>query len=501
MNIALVASEAIPFAKTGGLADVAGTLPKHFEHLGVDACVFLPLYRAVRKSGLPIESMSVEIKVPMSSDVIKGHVWRSRLPEANVTVYLIGRDSYFDRPELYGGKTDYEDNCERFTFFSRGVIEAIRALGLKIDVIHANDWQTALIPVYLKTLYKDDVLFRKTASLFTIHNLAYQGKFWHWDLPITGLDWSLFNMHALEFYGKLNFLKGGIVFADAVSTVSQRYAQEIMGPEFGCQLDAVLKTRQHELYGILNGIDPQVWNPAVDEKIPARYTPEKLDGKAVCKEALQKQCKLPVKPDVPILGFIGRLADQKGVDLIAAIVEHLMQSDLQLVVLGTGQQKYHTLLTEIAAKYPTKASINLTFNDALAHLIEAGSDMFLMPSRYEPCGLNQMYSLAYGTVPIVRATGGLADTVTNYMPEKLSAGWCNGFVFQDYAPEALLDAIQRALKLYVNRADWVELMKIGMKQDWSWARSAGQYVDLYKKVKAKADRRPVPPASTKGAAS
>ncbi|HUS59296.1 MAG TPA: glycogen synthase GlgA [Planctomycetota bacterium] len=487
MHIAFMTSEAAPFAKTGGLADVSGALPKHLhDDLGQDIAVIMPLYRAVRTSGQPIEPTGIEFEVPVGQVTRQAVIQRSHLPGSDVPVYLIQQDAYFDRDSLYGDKgVDYKDNCERFVFFSLAAIETVKRVFKSIDVIHCNDWQTALVPVYMQTLYANDPMISRAASVMSIHNLAYQGLFWHWDMRLTGLDWSLFHWKQLEYYGKLNLLKGGIVFSDSISTVSKRYAQEIQTTEYAVGLESVIRTRAEDLYGIINGIDYTVWNPEVDKLIPAQYTAKDLSGKLLCKCELQKQHKLPERPEVPLIGAISRLDKQKGFDLLADIIDDLMQDDIQFVLLGTGEAKYHTLFEQVARDYPQKACINLAFSNALAHQIEAACDMFLMPSRYEPCGLNQMYSLKYGTVPIVRSTGGLADTIVDYNEKTRNDEAANGFAFEEYTPRALLETIRRAVHAY-HGPDWHKLTVRGMKQDWSWARSAREYVEMYEKTMAKA---------------
>jgi len=481
MNIIFVASEVVPFAKTGGLADVAGSLPRFVEKLGHSVSIMMPLYAQVRQNYPEMEQVG-EVFFPVGESEREGQIYQSVLPDSSVTVYFIANDRYFDREELYGTHgTDYPDNSERFIFFSRAVVETLLKLDIEADVVHCNDWQTGLIPVYLRTIYNSHEKLRGTACLFTIHNIAYQGVFWHWDMKLTGLPWSLFNWRELEFYGKLNFMKGGIVFADIINTVSERYAQEIQTEEQGYGLDGVLRYRSDDLYGVLNGIDYSVWNPATDKLIPANYDRGNMAGKKVCKEHLQKRNNLPVS-DVPLIGMITRLAEQKGLDLVAGAIEEMMKRDLQFVLLGTGDKRYHDLFEEIGNRFPEKAGINLTFDNELAHQIEAGADMFLMPSRYEPCGLNQLYSLRYGTVPIVRRTGGLADTITDYSPEALATGEANGFAFDDYSSEALLATVDRALEVYADKESWRRLVDIGMGQDWSWNRSAKKYVELYEKA-------------------
>jgi starch synthase len=485
MKIVHVSPEIVPFAKTGGLADVVGALPGYIKAMQHDVCVFMPLYKQVKETIRDLTHVGVRVNVPIGSTLATGTVWRSVIPKTDVVVYFIQKDEYYHRDQLYGTpQGDFKDNSERFIFFARAVLEAMKMLQLKSDIVHCHDWQSALIPVYLKKLLANDAFFHKTRSVMTVHNIAYQGVFWHWDMKLTGLDWSLFNWKQLEFYGKLNFLKGGLVFADAVTTVSPRYAMEIQSPEFGAGLDGVLTERKKDLYGIINGIDYSIWSPETDKLIQATFSPKAMAGKQKCKEYLQKKSKLPIK-DAPVIGMIGRLADQKGMDIVAGCLDELMKQDVQLVILGTGEEKYHKLLNEVAVKFPSKVSVTIGFDNQLAHEIEAGADMFLMPSRYEPCGLNQLYSLKYGTVPIVRETGGLADTVTDTTPETLKSKTATGFMFKEVAAQALVGAIKRALATYANGKVWKQLMRTGMAQDWSWKSSAEKYVRLYKKLMAK----------------
>ena len=439
VNILLATSEAVPFAKTGGLADVCGALPIELARLGHQAAVILPAYRQTRYCGQPIEPLGIDFIVPIGSKMVTGHLLRSTMPGGKVPVYLVEQDQYYDRDELYSvdGK-DYIDNCERFVFFSRAVLEAIRLLDLQVDVLHVNDWQTGLIPAYLKIEYHSVPRYQRIASLLTVHNMSYQGQFWHWDMLLTGLDWKYFNWRQMEFHGNLNLLKTGMVFADSINTVSPRYAQEIQSSPLGCGLEGVLQYRRDVLSGILNGIDPHEWNPATDPHLAANYNAETVgQGKPICKAALQKELGLPQEPAAPLVGIVGRLIDQKGFDLVADVMQRWVQtSDVQWAILGTGQPKYHKLLETLAERFPQKVAVRLEFSNPLAHRIEAGADIFLMPSRFEPCGLNQLYSLQYGTVPLVRATGGLADTITGYDPQSPNPA-ANGFVFQEYSSLAL----------------------------------------------------------------
>jgi len=480
MKVLLLASEMVPFAKTGGLADVAGALPSALNRQGVDVTAFLPKYRCIGGGRFSLEPTGLTLSIPVGDRSVPCSIEKTLLPETAVPVYLVCCDEFFDRDGLYQDKgKDYPDNLERFTLFSRAVLEALKKLDIQPDVIHANDWQTALIPVYLKTQLAEDSFFRATKTLFTIHNLAYQGLFPKEKFPLTGLDQELFSIHGLEFYNKVNLLKGGLLFSDRLSTVSRRYSEEIQTPEYGCGLEGVLKDRREFLSGVLNGVDYQAWSPESDSLIAKNFSAKDLSGKAACKKALQKTYGLPQVPDAPLLGVISRLADQKGFDLLDEIFEDLMALSVQFVLLGTGDPKYHKRFELLAAKYPKKCGVALKFDNALAHQIEAGADLFLMPSRYEPCGLNQMYSLRYGTIPVVRATGGLADTVEDYHPK---SGRGNGFVFEKANSKAFLKALRRALKVYAHQERWQSLMGHAMRMDFSWDRSAEQYLALYQSM-------------------
>lgn len=496
MNILLAASEVTPFAKTGGLADVAGALPLEIARLGHSVAVIMPHYAQCRQAGVAIEPLGVSLSIPIGSKTVAGNLFGGKLPGSDVPVYFVGQDDYFYRSGLYADEQDkdYVDNCERFVYFSRAVLEAIRLLDLNVDVLHLNDWQTALAAACLAAEYRYQPGYEDIATVFTVHNLAYQGQFWHWDMALTGLDWKYFNWHQMEYFGHLNLMKTGLVFADALTTVSPRYAAEIQGSEQGCGLEGVLQQRRAALTGILNGVDYLHWNPQTDLNLAAQYGPESFDqGKAFCKAALQREFNLPERPDVPLIGAIGRLSDQKGWDLIAKVMQDWGESrDVQWVVLGTGQPKYHELLGQLAKRYPHRIAAHLGFSDAVAHRIEAGADMFLMPSRYEPCGLNQMYSLKYGTVPVVRATGGLADTIVDASEATLAAGIANGFSFEPYEASALAKTLERAVETFCRTEIWDQLIAVGMKQDFSWNQSARRYVQLYEQTLARI-RQPVCP--------
>ncbi len=489
MRIVLASSEAVPFSKTGGLADVSSALAKALRQLGHDVWLIVPHYPKVKTGGpVPeVQQTGRRIEVPVGQQRRTGMLLKSQLPDCDVPVFLIDQADYFHRAELYRESgQDYKDNCARFVFFSRAVLEVARSLELRPDILHAHDWQTGLIPALLAIEGKSTIGFEKTKSVFTIHNMAFQGQFWHWDMLLTGLSWKYFNWKQMEFYDHLNLLKTGIVFADAITTVSPTYAQEIQTSEFGCGLEGVLSSRSANLIGILNGVDTDIWNPETDKSLPANYSAESYSkGKAACKAQLQKRLGLPVRPDVPLFGIISRLTDQKGFDLICDGAAELMKFDLQLCILGSGEANYEKKLQDLAREHPNRVSLTIGFNDDLAHQIEAGSDLFLMPSRYEPCGLNQMYSLRYGTVPVVRAVGGLADSVVDATEWNLASGKATGFRFSDYDTRELLRQVTRAVDFFGDRDRWPRLVRTGMQQDWSWKRSAAEYASLYERLTAR----------------
>jgi starch synthase len=483
LNIVFVSSEVAPFAKTGGLADVCGALPIDLHQAGHNVAVITPAYRQVKNGGLPLEPLGVKFDIPIGNKIVRGRLLRGALPGSDVPVFFVEQDEYYDRPDLYRHKgEDYKDNCERFVFFCRAALESIRLLHLQVDVLHAHDWQTSLIPAYLHIEYLHTHGYENIASLLTIHNLAYQGIFWHWDMLLTGLDWKYFNWHQMEFYGKLNLLKTGLAFADWLTTVSPQYAKEIQCDPYGCGLEGVLLQRSDQLTGIVNGADYAVWNPASDQNIATTYDAKSWQkGKAACKAAVQRELGLPEASGTPLVALVGRLADQKGWDLVLEVMRRWASDmDVQWAVLGTGEPFYHEAIGQLAREFPNRIAARLEFNDPLAHRIEAGADVFLMPSRYEPCGLNQLYSLKYGTVPVVRSTGGLADTVTDATPETLANRTATGFAFEAYNA-AMLDAtLRRALDTYWQKsAGWRQLVETGMQQDWSWKASAQQYLETY----------------------
>ena len=481
LRVLFLSPEMTPFAKTGGLADVTGALPKALKGMGCDIRVAMPYYRMAKKGDFNVSMLLEDVKIPLFGEVLKDDIFHTEA-DGGVPLYLINKDEYFDREYLYGTpKGDYFDNAERFTYFSQMAFLLCKRLSFQPHVFHCNDWQTALVPAYMRTVYGEDPFFSSARSVFTIHNIAYQGIFHKKKLETTGLPRETYHPAGIEYWGKINFLKAGIVFSDIINTVSQKYSREIQTPEFGYGLEGVLRTRSEDLYGILNGADYDEWNPKTDPLIAANYDEDDLSGKAKCKEDLLAQFNLPKSlNELPILGVVSRLADQKGFDLLAESMGDLMKMDLGFILLGTGDKRYHELFGRIATEYPKKAGIKITYDNTLAHKIEAGTDIFLMPSRYEPCGLNQMYSLKYGTVPLVRATGGLEDTIEDYNP-KTNKG--TGFKFQSYSPRDFLDTLRRALVIYQDRERWKGLMIRGMKADFSWQRAAREYMKLYGKAR------------------
>jgi starch synthase len=476
MRIAFVASECVPFSKTGGLADVVGALPPALAAIGHEVDVYLPKYRQT-KLNTP-RTLLRSVTVPFDDQyrfcsVLDGGT------HAGVKFYFIDYPPFFDREQLYGTPAgDYTDNAERFALFSRAVLEASKIFGAP-DVFHCHDWQSALVPVLLKTLYADDPAFRGTSSVFTIHNMGYQGQFPPETLPLLMLPWDLFTIGRMEFYGKVNFLKGALVFADFITTVSRKYSQEIQTAEYGFGLEGVLRSRASTVTGILNGVDYNVWSPQTDTFIKARYSPEDLSGKLECKQDLLTDFGVTA-PDLrlPVIGIVSRFAAQKGFDLIAQVIDRVAREEMIIVALGTGDKEYEDLFRRLNQQFPKKILVRIGFDNALAHKIEAGSDMFLMPSRYEPCGLNQIYSLKYGTVPVVRATGGLDDTIE---PWDARSGRGTGFKFSDYTGEALISTIRQALTAFKDQTSWHTLMRNGMGKDFSWTNSAREYARIYEK--------------------
>jgi starch synthase len=473
MEILFVASEVAPWSKTGGLGDVAGALPRALAARGHAVAVVSPRYGSVdaRAAGFTRKDGVVRVRGEPTS------VW---VKKGKPTVWLVEHERLFgSRRGLYAdGGTEYGDNAERFTFLSRAALALPGATGMRPRIVHANDWQTGLVPFLLRHEHVQDPHLAGARTVFTIHNLAYQGVFPKEVVPHLGLPWDVFRFEAMEYFDRLSFMKAGLVFADALTTVSPTYAREIRTPQGGLSLDALLRQRAADLHGILNGIDVAEWDPATDPHLPARFSPKALAGKARCKAALQREVGLPVRPDVPIAAVVTRLAEQKGVDLLVASLPDVLARDVQLVVLGSGEARFEEALRRVAAERRAQVAVRIGFDEGLAHRIEAGADLFLMPSRFEPCGLNQMYSLRYGTVPVVRAVGGLDDTVEDY------DGWSRGtgFKFRDYHPATFALAVRRALELHRDRRAWRALALRGMAQDFSWERSAASYEALYRKL-------------------
>jgi len=476
MKIAMCASEVVPFAKTGGLADVAGALPLALEEAGEEVIIITPKYKMIQDAKFGIKRFKDDVSYTVIGK--------------NIKVYFIENNSYYGRDGLYGDKTgDYKDNLDRFSYFCTRALDLLKEINFSRpsirmsggipplagtpDIIHVHDWQASLVPVYLKTKYQDNPFYKNINTLLTIHNIGYQGLFPKEEFPKLGLDWSYFNMEALEFYGKVNILKGGLVFSDLINTVSPTYSQEIQTKEFGFGLEGLLLKRKADVSGILNGLDYSIWNPETDKFIAGNFSLSKIKGKQKDKEDLQKLCGLPVKKDLPLLGIVSRLAEQKGFDILAQAIEIICEMPLQLVILGTGDMKYHLLLENIVKRYPKVISLQLKFDDALAHKIYAGSDIFLMPSKYEPCGLGQLISLRYGTIPLVYKTGGLADTVNAR----------NGFVFNEYSAAALVGTIKKALMASKDQKGWLHLIERAMRGNFSWDAQAKEYVKLYAKAK------------------
>ena len=473
----MVTPEATPFAQTGGLGEVLSALPAELAGLGLEVDVLMPKYRGITPERFPIRKTHAHVEVTLNAKQIPADIWELQDPRG-VRYLFLECDEYYDREHLYGTpEEDYADNSERFVFLARSAIEFALAERIRYDVFHSHDWQTALMPVYLRTLYAGEPLMEQSASVLTIHNLGYQGIFWHLDMPLVGVGWQFFTPKHMEFHGKVNFLKSGIVFSDAINTVSPGYRNEILTAEFGFGLEGVLAEKGDRLSGILNGVDYGVWDPSTDALIAASYGPEDLSGKALCKADLQRVFELPVRPDVPIIAMVSRLTGQKGIDLLGMAMPWLVKRDVQLVLLGDGEARYQRAFRDFARNFSDRTGIFIGYDYALAHKIFAGADMLLVPSRYEPCGLNQLYALKYGTVPIVRATGGLGDTV-DLFDSRRDAG--TGFKFVEPQAGAMQRAILEALTAFAEQPDaWKRLMIRGMHQDFSWRRSAMAYARLY----------------------
>lgn len=477
MQIAFAASECVPFSKTGGLADVVGALPQALAALGHQVSVYLPKYRQTKLSDPQTVVRSITIpfddRYRFCSVVSGGN-------HSGVRFYFVDYPPYFDRDALYGTSSgDYPDNAERFALFSRAVLEASKVLGAP-QVFHCHDWQSALIPVLLRAQYAEDPAFRGVATVFTIHNMGYQGLFSPDTLPLLTLPWDLFTISKMEFFGNVNFLKGALVSSDFITTVSRKYSQEIQTSEFGFGLEGVLRDRASTVTGILNGVDYAEWSPESDKFAVAKFSAQDLSGKAKCKQDLLAAFGIS-DPDLrlPVIGIVSRFAAQKGFDLISQIMDRLAREEMIVVALGSGDKPYEDMFVRLNKQFPRKIAVKVAYDNTLAHKIEAGSDMFLMPSKYEPCGLNQIYSLKYGTVPVVRATGGLDDTIEPWNPRTQKG---TGFKFAEYSGEALLLTIKEALKVFRDQNSWQTLMRNGMGKDFSWNASAKEYVRVYEKA-------------------
>lgn len=475
MRILIATPEAVPYVKTGGLGDVTGALVKEFRRYNQEASLILPFYKSIKDKFTP-EPTGKSISLLMGGMQIEGEIWisdRSTVPAA----YFIECNQLFGREELYGPPGgDYPDNALRFAFFSRAVLETCLAMDIRPDVIHCNDWQTGMLPLYLGGPYRRS--FDRTATLYTIHNLGYQGIFASSDLKYTGIGKDYFTPEGIEFYGRMNFMKAGLIYADLLTTVSETYAREILESEFAFGLEGVMGKRKGDLYGILNGIDYGEWDPARDTAIPKKYSPDNLDGRAQCRRALLNIAGISNEKS-PLFGVVSRFSEQKGIDLIAESVDDLTSMGMNIVFLGNGDIYYQNLLADISDRNPGRVFVRTGFEEGLARLIYAGSDFFLMPSRYEPCGLGQLIALKYGAVPVVRKTGGLADTVRDY--DHLAASG-TGFIFEDYASSALKDAAKRAACVFVDKRRLGRLVRAGMNEDFSWKKPADSYLVLYEKA-------------------
>jgi len=491
IEVAVVTTEIVPYSKVGGLADVMGALPDELENLGAGITVFTPLYASIDRVKYVIEKVDgIDApSVTVAGTVYPFTIYSGTKPGTDIEVYFIENEHFYGRENIYttAEGEGFGDEDERTIFFNLAVIESLKALEMSPDVIHCNDFHSGLIPVYLAREKETNSHFENTGTVFSVHNLAYQGLFEPDFLEKAGLDPELFQpMSPFEFWGRVNVMKMALMFTGIISTVSRTYAEEIASTdEYGYGLEGVLRYRSGDLVGILNGIDPAVWDPATDELIPANFTRTDLSGKAENKAVLLEEFGLPAGEE-PLVGIVSRLVDQKGFDILSESLEKILDMDMKIVILGTGQQKYHELYTELAEEYPERLGIRLEFNNRLAHLVEAGSDYFLMPSRYEPCGLNQMYSFRYGTMPVVRATGGLKDTVSD-VDAKGSSG--NGFTFEPYTPAALIEVLKKAVAFFSNGKAVEKTRKRIMAEDHSWKKSAKEYLDMYRRAKGRTGMR------------
>lgn len=477
MRVFIIASEAVPYAKTGGLADVTGALLKEFIKAGMDARLIMPFYSVVAES-FKCSDTGIRLSLNILSEKIEAQILESSNRE--YPAYFVRCDRFFMRRALYGDPSgDYYDNALRFSFFSRIGLQTIKALSVETEIIHLHDRQTALVPFYLRNFHRGDSFWQRTKTVLTIHNLGYQGLFAPTLLPYIGIGFEHFVPEGIEFYGKINFLKAGIISSDAVTTVSENYAREILTPEYGAGLDGVLRSRSLRLYGILNGIDYSLWNPETDRALPARYSLKDLRGKKICKEALIKELNLKIKSPDPLIGYVGRLAAQKGIDLIVEAIPDIIKAGFGIIMLGSGDKGLEEFLLKRSSQFKDRLCVHTGYDENLARKVYGGSDIFIMPSRYEPCGLTQMIAMRYGTIPVARDTGGLRDTIEDY--DHLN-GRGSGFLFRDYNPSTMTECLKRVLCLFKNPRGWSKVMKEAMTKDFSWKNSAQGYMRLFKSL-------------------
>jgi starch synthase len=478
-KILLVSPEIKPFAATGGLADMVAALAKALHRIGHDVRLIMPRYKSTAQDRFGIRPIEADVDVPVGAQTLKAEIHEGRLADS-IPVYLVGKERYFWRDDLYTEQgRDFPDNAERFIFFCRAALETCKALDFQPDIIHCSDWQTGLVPAYLKTLYREDAFFRDTRTLLSIHNLGYQGNFWNFDLPLANLPWDIFTPEGVEFYGMFSFLKAGIVYSDILTTVSPSYSKEILTQDFGFRMEGVLQLRAQDLHGILNGVDYDEWDPQRDPLIEKNYAPDSMAGKAVCKRDLLAKLSLKADARTPLLCMITRLSLQKGIDLVLDNMGKILATGAVVVILGTGEPRFEKLCAKLAKRHRGSFACVMGFNETLSHRIFSASDFILVPSRYEPCGLTQMYALRYGTAPIVRAVGGLQDSVTEFDPE---TGQGTGFRFDRFDIAALITSLDKAVAVYRNEKHWRQVTRNAMSADHSWSDAARQYSRLYAKV-------------------
>lgn len=482
MRILIVSPEANPFARSGALAEVIYGLSKALSQSGHRVTVVLPLYRQVKDSRVALHPAGQTLSIPLSFKTLTAEIYTAWItPELNF--YFIGQDNLYDRDGLYGTPFgDYQDNAERFIFFSRAIPELLNTLELEFDVCNCHEWQTGLVSVYFRTLYQNSPFCKNLPTVYTVHNVGYQGIFWHYDMALTGLGWEYFTPQLLEFYGKINLEKGGLISADMITTVSRQYRQEILTSEFGFGLEGVFQDRAADLFGILNGVDYENWDPAHDSYLAAPYDAKNLAGKETCKRDLIQHFGLKISLEQPLLGMTTRLNERKGLELVQAIMPKLVEAKIGFVLQGTGEERYQYAFSELRDRYPDSVGVEIGYSEEVAHKIIAGADIFLMPSRYEPCGLDQLYCLRYGTIPVVRAVGGLEETIVEYDP---ASNCGTGFKFAQFDSEEFLAAVNRALSLFSNPSAWAQVRQQAMQQEFSWPQAAAQYVEVYEKARQK----------------